>query len=201
MEEAFTRSNNRRSHLGKGHVGMGLRLFERDELACAHLAWLLPTDGLRDAASELLPGDLLVNAAGYVYYVARSGAFLACGHLAEPACYRRALLHLKREECWLFDIAAAQQAALAQVIARLARKWICSHEQQAVYASFDQAACAWRRSFSECPCDDVFCVCLYRFPCPECGTLFTALGGLMQEVVERVGRCPRCTGTAPLAQV
>jgi len=190
--------NTRLSHLGKEHVGMRLQVFEQADLACAHLAWLLPTDGLREAESEYLPGDLLVNSAGYVYYVARSGAFLACGHLAEPACYRRALLHLKSDERWLFDVAAAQQAALAQVIARLAAAWRATREQQAVYASFAQATRAWRHSFGGCPCEDLFCVCLYRFPCPACGTPFTVLGGSMQEVIERQGRCSRCVGTVPL---
>jgi hypothetical protein len=185
----------RTSHLGQGHVGMRLSLFGQAGVALAHLAWLLPTDGLRDAAGDYLPGDLLVNAAGYVYHVALSEAFRPCGHIADPGCFRRALSHLKRDEAALFDVTGFQQAELEQLIGRLAREWIGSHEGQATYPSFGRAAELWRQRLGVCRCDE-FCVCLYRFPCPACATPFTTLGEYMRDVVGRRGRCPGCSGGA-----
>ena len=188
----------RLSHLGQGHVGMRLSVFGQAGVAIVHLAWLLSTDGLRDTGGDCLPGDLLVNAAGYVYYVALSEAFRPCGHIADPGCLRRILSHLKRDEASLFDVTGLQQAELEKVIARLAREWIGSHEVQACYPSFARAAERWRQRLGACRCDE-FCVCLYRFPCPSCGTPITTLGEYMQEANARQGRCPAC-GSGPESQ-
>jgi hypothetical protein len=183
----------RLAHLGQGHVGMRLSVFGQAGMALIHLAWLLPTDGLRDAAGDCLPGDLLVNGAGYVYYVALSEAFLSCGHIADPGCLRRIVAHLTRDEASLFDITGSQQTELEQVIVRLAREWMGSHEGLACYPSFAKAAELWRQRLGTCRCDE-FCVCLYRFPCPSCGTSLTVLGEYMLEASARQGRCPACAG-------
>ncbi len=181
------------SHLGQGHVGMRLTVFGQAGVAIVHLAWLLPTDGLRDTAGDCLPGDLLVNAAGYVYYVALSEAFRPCGHIADPGCLRRILSHLRRDETSLFDVTSFQQVELEKVIVRLAREWIGSHEEQTCYPSFGRAVDQWRQRLGVCPCDE-FCVCLYRFPCPSCGTSVTVLGEYMQQANAKQGRCPPCSG-------
>jgi hypothetical protein len=188
----------RAAHLGQGHVGMRLSVFGQAGVALVHLAWLLPTDGLRGVAGDCLPGDLLVNAAGYVYYVALSEAFRPCGHIADPGCFRRVLSHLKRDEASLFDVTGLQQTELEETIGRQAREWVGSHEGQASYPTFARATQLWRQRLGNCHCDE-FCVCLYRFPCPACGTPFTTLGEYMQEVTDREGRCPACSAGAPPA--
>lgn len=191
MVEYQSAHARRAAHLGQGNVGMHLNVFGQAGVALVHLAWLLPTDGLRGVAGDCLPGDLLINAAGYVYYVGRSEAFRSCGHIADPGCLRRALSHLKRDEASLFDLAGGQRAELEETIGRLAREWIGSHEGQTSYPTFAHAARLWRQRLGTCCCDE-FCVCLYRFPCPACGIPFTTLGEYMGEVTERGGRCPGC---------
>lgn len=193
MVERLGAPARRASHLGQGHVGMHLSVFPQAEVALVHLAWLLPTDGLRGVAGDCLPGDLLVNAAGYVYFVALSEAFRPCGHIADPGCLRRILFLLQRDEASLFDVTDAQQAELEETIGRLGREWVGSREGRAKYPTFVRAVEQWRQRLGNCHGDE-FCACLYRFPCPACGTPFTTLGEYMQEVIARQGRCPVCSG-------